>query len=151
MLYICHNIYRKKSTFMFQVAREGFTRVSTNLAENITGMRVVVAFNRQSPNLSRFNSLQVTNTENNMNNARIAGLYQPTAGAVLFEGKELGSRRSRAERRRIQIVFQDPYSSLNPRMTVRQALAELLRVHQVVPPDRVDARCQELLDKFRCP
>src|SRR3954463_16529635 len=39
VLYLCHLYYRKKSTFLFQVAREGFTRVSTNLAENITGMR----------------------------------------------------------------------------------------------------------------
>jgi ATP-binding cassette subfamily B protein len=87
VLYICHNIYRKKSTFMFQVAREGFTRVSTNLAENITGMRVVVAFNRQSPNLSRFNALQQTNTENNMNNARINGLYQPMLELIRILGR----------------------------------------------------------------
>jgi oligopeptide/dipeptide ABC transporter ATP-binding protein len=46
----------------------------------------------------------------------------------------------------MQMVFQDPYSSLNPRMTVRQTLAELLRVHRVVPPEAVDARCRELLE-----
>jgi ABC-type multidrug transport system fused ATPase/permease subunit len=72
---------------MFQVAREGFTRVSTNLAENITGMRVVVAFNRQTPNLSRFNVLQAINTENNMNNARISGLYQPALELIRFLGR----------------------------------------------------------------
>src|SRR5438477_1740424 len=87
VLAICHNIYRKKSTFLFQVAREGFTRVSTNLAENITGMRVVVAFNRQTPNLSRFNSLQATNTENNLNNARVNGLYQPMLEVIRFMGR----------------------------------------------------------------
>ena len=38
VLYVAHTIYRKRSTFAFQVAREGFTRVSTNLAENITGI-----------------------------------------------------------------------------------------------------------------
>ena len=42
----------------WQVVREGFTRLSTNLAENITGMRVVTAFNRQDPNIVRFNDLQ---------------------------------------------------------------------------------------------
>jgi oligopeptide/dipeptide ABC transporter ATP-binding protein len=76
----------------------------------------------------------------------IVGLYQPTAGTILFEGKSLGVKRSQAERRRIQIVFQDPYSSLNPRMTVRQTLAELLRVHDIVSPDRIEERCHELLD-----
>ena len=46
----------------------------------------------------------------------------------------------------MQMVFQDPYSSLNPRMTVRQTLSELLRVHRLVPRSRIDARCRELLD-----
>jgi oligopeptide/dipeptide ABC transporter ATP-binding protein len=44
------------------------------------------------------------------------------------------------------MVFQDPYSSLNPRMTVRQTLAELLRAHAMVPRQEVDTRCRELLD-----
>src|SRR3954468_10298654 len=87
VLYLCHLYYRKKSTFLFQVAREGFTRVSTNLAENITGMRVVVAFNRQSPNLSRFNALQATNTENNMATARVTGVYQPLLELIRFVGR----------------------------------------------------------------
>jgi ATP-binding cassette subfamily B protein len=87
VLYLAHTLYRKKSTYMFQVAREGFTRVSTNLAENITGMRVVVAFNRQTPNLSRFNVLQAINTDNNMNNARISGLYQPALELIRFLGR----------------------------------------------------------------
>jgi oligopeptide/dipeptide ABC transporter ATP-binding protein len=44
------------------------------------------------------------------------------------------------------MVFQDPYSSLNPRMTVKQTLAELLRAHEMVPKERVEERCRELLD-----
>jgi ATP-binding cassette subfamily B protein len=87
VLVVAHSVYRKRSTFLFQVAREGFTRVSTNLAENITGMRVVVAFNRQSPNLTRFNALQVTNTENNMATARVTGLYQPLLELIRFVGR----------------------------------------------------------------
>src|SRR5258705_13026879 len=55
----------------------------------------------------------------------IVGLYEPTAGAIRFEGRELRADRARSDRRRIQMVFQDPYSSLNPRMTVRQVLVEL--------------------------
>ncbi len=87
VLWFSHKIYRKKSAFLFQVAREGFTRVSTNLAENITGMRVVVAFNRQSSNLTRFNALQAANTENNMANARVNGLYQPLLEVIRFFGR----------------------------------------------------------------
>ena len=70
----------------------------------------------------------------------IVGLYRPTAGEVLWEGAPLGARRDRAQRRRMQMVFQDPYSSLNPRLTVSQMLSELLRVHRMVPRSGIDAR-----------
>jgi oligopeptide/dipeptide ABC transporter ATP-binding protein len=76
----------------------------------------------------------------------IVGLYQPTAGEVLWQGQPLSARRDRGQRRRMQMVFQDPYSSLNPRMTVRQTLSELLRVHRLVPRSQIDARCRELMD-----
>jgi oligopeptide/dipeptide ABC transporter ATP-binding protein len=76
----------------------------------------------------------------------IVGLYTPTAGEIRYGGATLSARRERAQRRRMQIVFQDPYSSLNPRMTVRQVLAELLRVHKMVPRNRVDERCRELIE-----
>ncbi|MGN6380018.1 MAG: ABC transporter ATP-binding protein [Gaiellales bacterium] len=76
----------------------------------------------------------------------IVGLYAPTAGDIVYEGETLPHVRKRAQRRRMQMVFQDPYSSLNPRMTVRQVLSELLRVHRMVPRNRVDDRCRELLE-----
>ena len=76
----------------------------------------------------------------------IVGLYEPTAGEVLWQGQPLSARRDRAARRRMQMVFQDPYSSLNPRMTVRQTLSELLRVHRMVPRSQIDVRCRELMD-----
>ena len=76
----------------------------------------------------------------------IVGLYTPTAGEIRYGGAVLGAQRERSSRRRIQIVFQDPYSSLNPRMTVRQTLSELLRAHRMVPKERIEARCRELLD-----
>jgi oligopeptide/dipeptide ABC transporter ATP-binding protein len=76
----------------------------------------------------------------------IVGLYTPSAGEIRYDGEPLTARRERAQRRRMQIVFQDPYSSLNPRMTVRQVLSELLRVHRMVPRNRVDERCRELMD-----
>jgi oligopeptide transport system ATP-binding protein len=65
----------------------------------------------------------------------ILQLERPTSGAVLFEGTDLtrlGDAELRPLRRRIQVIFQDPYSSLNPRMTVGQILAEPLAVHGIV-------------------
>ncbi len=76
----------------------------------------------------------------------IVGLYKPTAGEITWRGEPLPARRERSQRRHIQMIFQDPYASLNPRMTVRQTLSELLRVHQMVPRAGVDARCRELVD-----
>jgi len=62
-------------------------------------------------------------------------LERPTSGQVIFEGRDL-TRMTEAElrpiRRRMQLIFQDPYSSLNPRMTVGQTLAEPLKVHGIV-------------------
>jgi len=76
----------------------------------------------------------------------IVGLCNPTTGTVSYRGEVLTAKRERAKRRRIQMVFQDPYSSLNPRMTVKQTLAELLKAHGMVPKDAIEARCRELLD-----
>ncbi len=64
----------------------------------------------------------------------ILRLIEPTAGRIEFEGNDitgLSARQMRPIRRRMQIVFQDPYSSLDPRMTVRATLAEALRVHDM--------------------
>jgi len=79
----------------------------------------------------------------------ILQLERPTAGAVLFEGRDL-TKLSDAElrpiRRRLQVCFQDPYSSLNPRMSVGQIIAEPVAVHRLVPDraQRVE-RVRELL------
>ena len=74
----------------------------------------------------------------------IVGLYEPTGGEIRYGSALLPTQRDRATRRRIQMVFQDPYSSLNPRMTVRQTLAELLTAHRMVPKQSVDLyeRCR---------
>jgi oligopeptide transport system ATP-binding protein len=66
----------------------------------------------------------------------ILQLERPTRGQVIFEGRDLGKLSDtdlRPMRRRMQVIFQDPYASLNPRMTVGQILAEPLAVHGVVP------------------
>jgi len=61
----------------------------------------------------------------------ICGLYEPTSGAVIFDGIDLGTVESRSEmlklRRRFQMIFQDPYASLNPRWRVRDIVAEPMR------------------------
>ena len=87
VLFVANTVYRRKAGSMAQMVREGFTRVSTNLAENITGMRVVTAFNRQQPNLGTFNALQATNTANNVRAARVNGLYQPALQLIGYTGK----------------------------------------------------------------
>lgn len=81
-------------------------------------------------------------------------LERPDRGCVTFAGTDLTvlpPAALRTFRRRIQIVFQDPYSSLNPRLTVGQTLREVLSVHRLVSRDRVGARVLELLDLVGMP
>ncbi len=82
LLYYCNRVYRRKAALQHQIAREGYTRVATNLAENITGVRVVNAFHRQDRNLDAFNALQDQNTINNVRVAHFNGLYQPLLGMI---------------------------------------------------------------------
>jgi oligopeptide/dipeptide ABC transporter ATP-binding protein len=75
-------------------------------------------------------------------------LIEPDAGSVRFEGRDLGALDAnalRAFRRDAQIIFQDPYASLNPRMTVSQILTEPLALHDLVPAARRRERVEELL------
>jgi oligopeptide/dipeptide ABC transporter ATP-binding protein len=79
----------------------------------------------------------------------ITRLYKPTGGSMMFEGKDLATlsdRELKPIRRDVQMIFQDPYSSLNPRHTVGTIVGTPLRVHNVVPRNKVLARVQELLE-----
>jgi oligopeptide/dipeptide ABC transporter ATP-binding protein len=81
-------------------------------------------------------------------------LEAPTAGRVLFDGVDLltlSSKALRAKRRELQIVFQDPMGSLNPRMTVGEILSEPLRVHRVASRADIDARVDALLEQVGIP
>jgi oligopeptide transport system ATP-binding protein len=78
----------------------------------------------------------------------ILRLYEPTAGRVLFDGIDLSSVRGselRSMRRRMQMIFQDPYSSLTPRLTVGETVAEPMIVHGLVTPRNSRERVKELL------
>jgi oligopeptide transport system ATP-binding protein len=79
----------------------------------------------------------------------ILQLYKPTSGEVVFKGKDLtklGSNEIRGMRRHMQMIFQDPYASLNPRMTVGNIIGEPLQIHKVVKTGKErNERVQELL------
>lgn len=77
-------------------------------------------------------------------------LHKPTSGSVYVDGTDissLGSRALRAIRSRMQMIFQDPNSSLNPRMTVENAIEEVIKLHNVVPAGEIDAQIDALLTK----
>ena len=78
----------------------------------------------------------------------ILNLYKPTSGKIIFDGKEIKDKKSLAEfRRKATMVFQDPYSSLDPRMTVEDIIAEPLDIHQMCPTkEERRKRVLELMD-----
>lgn len=81
-------------------------------------------------------------------------LLDPTSGHVRFDGDdtmELDGERLKRFRRRAQIIFQDPFGSLNPRMTVGSALREVVQVHNIARGDAAEARIRELLEAVRLP
>ncbi len=79
----------------------------------------------------------------------VLGLVKPSRGAIAFEGVDIATQDTatqRAYRRRVQMVFQDPYDSLNPRKTVFQTLAQPLRIHAIVKRAELRAEASRLLD-----
>ncbi len=81
-------------------------------------------------------------------------LVEPDAGSIVFDGEDIataGSARMRELRKRMQIIFQDPYSSLNPRMRVGKALAEPLLVHGLFGRKEAEERVRDLLEEVGLP
>jgi len=84
----------------------------------------------------------------------ILRLIEPTAGEVFFDGIEvlgLGGRDLRRLRKRMQIIFQDPYGSLNPRMTIGSMIAEAIKIHKLARGPAVRDRVAELLERVGIP
>ncbi len=80
----------------------------------------------------------------------IGTLHEVDGGKVIFDGEEVTAMQAEGiarYRKQIQMIFQDPFSSLNPRMKVAQIVAEPLVHHKLLPPDQVGARVAELLDR----
>ena len=76
-------------------------------------------------------------------------LYRPTAGSVFFKGEDLTKLKGaalRKKRRHMQMIFQDPYASLNPRMTVGKIVEEPLEIHNIGTPQERKERVAELLN-----
>ena len=79
----------------------------------------------------------------------ITRLYKPTGGSMMFEGHDLAklsNSQMRPLRRDVQMIFQDPYTSLNPRHTVGAIVGAPLAVHNIVPKNKILPRVQELLE-----
>jgi oligopeptide/dipeptide ABC transporter ATP-binding protein len=129
------------------------------LSERIAGrpQQIVHALNGVSLTVRRGETLGIVG-ESGCGKSTLARclvrLHQPSAGQVSYAGIDVlkleGAER-RNYHRRVQMVFQDPYSSLNPRMTVRQTLAEAIRFHGLRRGAAIETRISELLDLVRLP
>lgn len=80
----------------------------------------------------------------------LVGLLKPSSGRIFFDGQDITDY-TRAQRRalctEIQLIFQDPYASLNPRMTVAQIVSEPLVTNKILPAEAIDAKVNELLER----
>jgi peptide/nickel transport system ATP-binding protein len=80
----------------------------------------------------------------------LARLYAPTSGSIVFDGGDIARVRRRADvlryRSQVQMIFQDPFGSLNPVKTIRHHIERPLRIHKIVPSDEIGQRVYELLE-----
>ncbi len=78
----------------------------------------------------------------------IMRLYEPTSGQIIFKNEDishLSGNKIKPLRRHLQMIFQDPFASLNPRLTVAEIISEALEIHNLYPPEKRRARILELL------
>jgi peptide/nickel transport system ATP-binding protein len=79
----------------------------------------------------------------------LVNLYRPTAGEIWYDGRDIVKLSTSARRgycKDIQLIFQDPYASLNPRMTVGDMISEPIRINRLLPHDQIDDRVGYLLN-----
>ena len=84
----------------------------------------------------------------------VMGMYKPTAGEIIFNGEEISAttkKRSKQFRKNMQIVFQDPGSSLNPYQSVQQILSLPLKVHNIASKEKIDEKILEILEMVELP
>lgn len=82
----------------------------------------------------------------------IMGMYKPTEGKIIFNGENIvGKKRAFDFKKKVQIVFQDPSSSLNPYQNVRHILSLPIKVHNIVPKNKIDDKIVEILDAVDLP
>jgi oligopeptide/dipeptide ABC transporter ATP-binding protein len=130
-----------------------------SVMERLSGQpaRIVHALNGVSFTVARGETLGIVG-ESGCGKSTLARclvrLNTPTAGTISYDGKDVLTLAGAAQRdyhRRVQMVFQDPYGSLNPRMTVRQALTEAIQFHGLRTGSAVAERVTELLGLVRLP
>ena len=123
--------------------RRGFARRSSDVVHAVDGVSLAVDRGQTLALVGESGSGKTTVAETVMQ------LTRATAGTVVFDGRDvstLSGRERRELRRRVQIVFQDPYSSLDPRMTVHDLVAEPLRAHHRLSGRELEQRILGLLE-----
>ena len=78
-------------------------------------------------------------------------LYEPSSGQVIFDGQDftaLDKKALKAQRKRIQMIFQDPYASLNPRMSIEKILSEPFELHDIGTPDERREWVRRVLNRW---
>lgn len=127
-------------------------RVEFNVGEGFRNKRSLVAVNDISLNIGQGESIGIVG-ESGCGKSTLAkailGLVQRTSGSARLEGQDaavLKGAALKAFRRKAQLIFQDPYASLNPRMTIGDAIREVLKVHRIGDASGMNARVAELLE-----
>lgn len=136
-----------------------FFHVKQSLAERLVGTPAirVAALNDVSVDVAKGETVAVVG-ESGCGKSTLARclvrLHNADQGRVLFEGRDIGHMRGEEQRqynRNVQMIFQDPYSSLNPRMTVGQAIGEALSVNRICPRKEIPQRITHLLSLVSLP